>query len=279
MTLESRSASLWISLVLFVCLMRLALCAQETSRQELRKIARNPFADVIKVPLVADIYLDAGSYHRTGSDLQIQPVFPIRISAGWLLVPRLMATAVNYVPSLTQPSGGRLGLGDTVSTLFFTPADASGLIWGIGPALLIPTATSSELGAGRWALGPSFVVLSQPKWGSVGILVQNLWSFAGSAKRGPVNQMQLNPAFSYNLGHSWYLTTSPTWSADWTQPASERWLVPVGGGLGRTFKLGRKPVDANLTLYRNVVRPANQPSPKWQVTVQITFLWTKHGPS
>ena len=119
-------------------------------------------------------------------------------------------------------------------------------------------------------------MLSQPKWGSAEILVQNIWSIAGNTKRGPVKQMQLQPTFSYNLGDEWYLTTNPTITADWTQVLSDRWLVPIGGGVGRILKLGRQPVDANLTFYRNVVRPASQPSPLWQLSLQVTLLFTKH---
>jgi hypothetical protein len=74
---------------------------------------------------------------------------------------------------------------------------------------------------------PSFVVLTQPKWGSAEILVQNIWSIAGTTKRGPVNRMQLQPTLSYNLSDEWSLTTSPTIAADWTQVLSDRWLVPI----------------------------------------------------
>jgi hypothetical protein len=254
---------------------QLAVYAQEPSQPDLRKIARNPFADVIKLPFAADIFFDAGPYGRTSSDLQVQPLIPIQISQGWLLVPRIVATAVTYVPDSTRDSDGRVGLGDMVPTFFLTPAHVRRLIWGVGPALLIPTATDSALGAGRWGLGPSFAVLSQPEWGSGGILVQNIWSLPSSSRRAPVNQMQLQPMFSYNLAHDWYLTTNPTISADWTQDPSDRWLVPIGGGAGRTFKVGEQPVDANLTIYRNVVRPS-QFSPRWQLTLQVTLLFAKH---
>ena len=263
------------ALAICACLLPLAMSAQELSQDELRKMARNPLADEIKLPFAPDIYFDAGPYQRTASDLQIQPVIPIQISKGWLFIPRIVATAITYVPHLTRDSGGTLGLGDIVPTFFFTRAHVGRLIWGLGPALLIPTATDSELGAGRWGLGPSFVVLSQPEWGSVGILVQNIWSLPGTTKRGPVNQMQLQPLFSHNLAHEWYLTTNPTISADWTQVLGERWLLPIGGGAGRTFRLGGQSVDANITLYRNVIRPVSQLSPKWQLCVQFTLLLTK----
>ena len=264
--------------VLAICIVLapLSLCAQETTQEDLRKLARNPFADVIKLPFSPDIYFDAGPNDRTAADLQLQPLIPIQISPGWLLIPRIVATAVNYAPDLTHGSGGTLGLGDMVSTLFFTPAHVNQLIWAVGLALLIPTATDSALGAGRWGLGPSFAVLSQPQWGSGGFLIQNIWSLPASTNRGPVNQMQLQPIFSYNLAHAWYLTTNPTISADWTQAASNRWLVPIGGGVGRTFKVGSQPVDANLAIYNNVVRPSAQFAPRWQLTLQVTLLFARH---
>lgn len=265
-----------IALAIWVCLVPLALCAQGPSQQELQKIARNPFADVIKLPFAPDIYFDAGPFHRTAGDLEIEPLFPIQISKGWLLIPRIVAVAVAYVPDLTRKSGGRLGLGDIVPTFFFTPAHVGRLIWGVGPTLSIPTATDKELGTGKWGLGPSFVVLTQPEWGSAEIRVQNIWSIAGPVKRGPVNQLELDPSLSYNLSDEWYLTTGPTIAADWTQVLSERWVVPIGGGVGRTFKVGRQAVDANVTIYRNVVRPASQLSPRWQLSLEVTLLFTEH---
>ncbi len=126
-----------------------------------------------------------------------------------------------------------------------------------------------------WGLGSSFVLMSQPRWGTAGVLVQNVWSLHGAAKRDPIHQMQLVAMFSRNLAHEWYLTTNPTLSADWRQVTGERWLVPLGGGAGKTFKLGRQPVDANVALYRNVIRPASQLSPKWQLCVQVSLLFTR----
>jgi len=239
-------------------------------------MARNPFADAIKLPFTSDIYLDAGPYDRTADDLQLQPLIPIHISPGWLLIPRILVTAVTYAPDSTSESRGKLGLGDIAPSFFFTPAHVGRLIWGVGPTLLIPTATDSELGSGRWGLGPSLAVLSQPEWGFGGILIQQIWSLPASTKRGPVSQMQLQPMFSYNLAHEWYLTTTPTISADWTQAAGDRWVVPIGGGVGRTFKAGRQPIDANLTIYSNVVRPASRLSPKWQLSLQVTLLFPRH---
>ena len=245
----------------------------QTAPEELRKIARNPFADEIKLPFEEDFTFSQGPYDRSANSLAIQPVVPLSVTGDWLLVTRFVATAIAYQPNSLAKSGGTTGLGDTTGSFFLTPAHTGKLIWGVGPAVLMPTATSNQLGAGKWGVGPTGAVLVEPEWGSVGLLVQNIWSVAGGSNRSPVNQFQLEPMFSYNLPRGWYLTSNPTIVADWTQSMTERWLVPIGGGVGRSFNIGKQAVDSNLTLYWNAIRPANQFSPKWQLNVEFTFLF------
>ena len=209
----------------------------------------------------------------------MQPVLPWQISQNWLLVPRIVATTVAYEPDVAHTHGGTTGLGDTVATFFFTPFHAGKLIWGLGPSLLIPTATDSRLGTGKWNLGPTAVLLVEPEWGSVGVLVQNIWSLPGHRSRTSVNQLQIETQLSYNLPHGWYLVTAPTINADWTQATGQRWLVPFGGGAGRTFNIRNQAVDSNVTLYYNAIRPASQLFPRWQLSLQLTMIYPKeHKP-
>ena len=59
-------------------------------------------------------------------------------------------------------------------TLFLSPRKPGKLIWGAGPAFVIPTATSTVLGQGKLSIGPSFVALMQPNHWTVGALVNNV---------------------------------------------------------------------------------------------------------
>jgi len=90
-----------------------------------------------------------------------------------------------------------------------------------------------------------------------------------------VNQIQIEASFSYNLPHDWYLFTNPTINADWKESGGSRWLVPFGGGMGRTFNIGRQAVDLNLALYNNAIRPAQQLFPKWQLSLQCTLIYPR----
>ncbi len=245
----------------------------QSAPEELRKIARNPFADEIKLPFEEDFTFNQGPFNRNANSLAIDPVIPLSITGDWLLVTRIVATALAYQPNSLARTGGTTGIGDTIASFFLSPADAGKLSWGVGPAVLMPTATNNQLGAGKWGVGPTGAVLTEPEWGSVGVLVQNIWSVAGSSNRPPVNQLQLEPLFSYNLPRGWYLTSNPTIIADWTHPTSQRWLVPIGGGPGRSFNIGKQAVDSNLTFYWNAVRPGNPLSPKWQLNLEFTFLF------
>ena len=72
----------------------------------------------------------------------------------------------------------------------------------------LATASSPELGSGRWGLGPSLVGLYMGKHIVAGALVNNIWSYAGWGGKD-VNVMTLQPFFNYNFPGGWYLTTSP----------------------------------------------------------------------
>src|ERR1700752_2332934 len=94
---------------LLILLIASALIRAQSSGDE-RDIARNPVADAIKVPLVEDIFFDTGPYGRTSNSLQIQPVIPLQITENFLLVPRIVATPVTYIPDVTRAKGGTIGL-------------------------------------------------------------------------------------------------------------------------------------------------------------------------
>jgi hypothetical protein len=99
-------------------------------------------------------------------------------------------------------------LGDINATAFFSPANSKKIIWGVGPALVLPSATDSFYGSGKWSAGPSAVGLTiQGPW-VIGALAQNVWSYAGWGDRS-VNQMLTQPFINYNLKNGWYLVSAP----------------------------------------------------------------------
>jgi hypothetical protein len=162
-------------------------------------------------------------------------------------------------------------------TFFLSPAKPGKLIWGVGPAFVIPTATSTILGQGKLSMGPSVVLLAQPPHWTIGALINNVWSVAGAEHRPPVNQMLLQYFINYNLKKGWYLQMAPILTANWRASSGNVWTVPVGGGVGKIMKLGFQPINWQLEFYGNAVYPAGGSS--WTFRGQLAFLFPKLSPA
>jgi hypothetical protein len=245
--------------------------AQQSPDADLRQQLQSPVSGLTNVSFSGNWSLDAPPYGRDAFAFQVEPVVPLQVSKNWLLVPRILINAVQYQPTTDQAAGGTTGFGDMQPTFFLTPTQVSELIWGFGPAFLIPTATSSALGSGKWVVGPAGALLIQPKWGTVGTVIQNIWSFAGDPARPSVNVMTIEVEVAYNLPDDWYLISEPLGGINWTATSWNRWLVPVGGGIGRLFNIGKQSLSASAEIYGNVVRP--QTSATWQTSLAVTLLF------
>jgi hypothetical protein len=259
--------------------------AAAANTDALRKAAQNPVASLISVPVQENFNFNIGPSDRIQNVLNVQPVIPVSAGQNWNLIIRWI-TPVIYQPVGQPPppptgdppsvQSGIYGLGDMQPAFFLSPKKGK-LIWGVGPQLLLPTATRTGiLGQGKFGIGPSAVVLVQPgKW-TVGALVNNVWSVAGHSNLPDVNQMLFQYFINYNLNKGWYITWQPTLTANWQATNGGRWLVPFGGGIGRIMKLGFQPVNLSLQFYGNAVHPPGA-SP-WGMRLQIAFLFPKLTP-
>ncbi|MFC1827282.1 neuromedin U [Thermodesulfobacteriota bacterium] len=258
-----------------------ATCAYaESGGDDLRAKAQNPVSSMYSLPL--KLTLDFGAPDDEAVFFNINPVLPVTVG-DWNLVSRFIIPAIVSVDGFIEgtpdiPSGSpavdrETGLGDINYSLYFSPADAKGMIWGIGPSITLPTANKDQLGSGKWSGGAAGVVLMQPKWGTYGGLIRQLWSFAGDDHRADVNQFLIEPFLNYNLDGGWYLITDMIITANWDAPSSERWTVPIGGGVGKLFTIGKQAINSRLEAYYMIERPDN--APDWQVIFTWQFLFPK----
>ena len=119
--------------------------AEEKSTEDLAKAAQNPVANLISVPFQFQSNFGVGPYHQPQGVLNIQPVIPITINDDWNLITRWI-TPVIAQPRLSPTNGREFGLGDLNPSFFLSPSKPSdgGIIWGVGPTLLLPTATDQN---------------------------------------------------------------------------------------------------------------------------------------
>ena len=221
--------------------------SEEERTAALAKAAQNPVADMISFPLQNNTNFGIGRYSRDQDVLNLQPVIPLHLTKKWNLITRTILPII-WQPDASQPDQGWYGLGDLNPSLFFSPAKPGKLIWGVGPALVFPTATADQLGQGKVSAGPGVVVLTTPGHWVIGALANNVWSFAGSGSRPPVNQFLLQYFINYNMKKGWYVTTAPIITANWRASNGNALTLPFGGGVGRIMKLGFQPVNISAAV-------------------------------
>ncbi len=175
------------------------------------------------VPFQNNFNYGVGPYTRYQYNLNVQPVVPFMLSKNMNLVARTIIPLIDnpsFAPPQVCASTGcpwTFGLGDIQEQLYFAPKVKPGaLIWGAGPIFQFPSASPSTLGAGKWAVGPAFAGLIMPGHIVAGMLVTQLWSFAGQANRPNVNAALFQPFFNYNLKGGWAISTAPIVTANWT---------------------------------------------------------------
>jgi hypothetical protein len=153
------------------------------------------------------------------------------------------------------------------------PKTDSHITWGVGPTFVFPTATDSVLGQGKWSIGPAAVIVVTTKHVVFGAIGNNVWSVAGDGDRPNVSQLTFQPFINYNLDKGWYLVSAPILTANWEASGGNQWTVPLGGGFGRVFAIGKQRVNATLQAYWNVVTPDG--GADWTLRAQFQLLFPK----
>jgi hypothetical protein len=248
--------------------------AAEMSAEELAKLAQNPVGNLISVPFQNNTNLNVGPQNGTQNILNIQPVIPISISDEWNIITRTIVPVIS-MPALGPGTERENGIGDMVFTAFLSPAKPGAWIWGLGPVLQLPTNTSDELGNKNWGLGASAVVLHLDHGSPwvYGVLVNNVWSLSSSKQGGAYSTGLIQPFVNYNFKQGFYLTSAPIMTVDWKAGSGQQWTVPLGGGVGKIFHIGRLPVNAQLSAYYNVVHP--DLGANLQIRAQLQFMFPK----
>ena len=239
------------------------ILSAEMSTEEIAKASQNPLTAMYSLPIQNNTYL--GDEVRNMAN--IQPVLPFDIGDDWTLVTRTI------LPVTYNGYSDTWGLSDTTMTGFFTPKKTgpSGIVWGVGPTVLIPTSIDNSLGFGEWGAGVSAVALAMHgKW-VYGGLISNVWSFTGDSS---VNSMTLQPFVNYNLGDGLFIASVPIITADWKADSDNRWVVPLGLGVGKAMKMGSTPFTAQIHAYYNVIAPEAR-NEDWQMRVQVQWLFPR----
>jgi len=231
----------------------------------------NPVASLISVPFQFNFDRGIGVQENIQrANLNIQPVVPINLSANWNLISRTILPVVNFQGAAGAETG-QLNFGDTVQSLFLSPArpGPNGVIWGVGPVALLPTATGQLSGLNQWALGPTGVALVQRGQWTVGALANHLWSVANNGSNANTNATFLQPILTYTTPTAWSITLNTESTYDWN---ANQWAVPINFVVSKVTKVGNQLIQLGAGVRYWVDGPDSGPH-GWGARVVTTLLF------
>jgi hypothetical protein len=244
-----------------------AAAAGGASLAELAKQLQNPLADLVSIPFQNN-FNGGGPYGSAAYNLNFQPVIPVELDREWNLILRPIIPYYN----LPVAGGERMtGLGEIIIEAFFSPARASGFLWGIGPVVSFPAATNEAVSTGCFAAGPVIALVYMEGPWVLGALLTQLDAFARMGSQH-LDTTSLQVFLNYNLPNAWSVGTAPTFVQNWNLTGTQI-LVPVGASIAKTLAIARLPISLSLSFYANVVHREGQPP--WLLRMVVTFLFPK----
>jgi hypothetical protein len=172
--------------------------------------------------------------------------------------------------------GGRTtGFGDTYYVGLFAPNDpikldnGAKLLWGLGFDVGLDTASEDILGTGKYTAGPSALGVYMGEVFKGGALIQHYWDFAGDSDRNDVNMSNIQYLYYWSLNDTMSIGAGPNILINWEQNSDNRYTVPVGIGINKTFQFGKVPVRIGLEYFQTVVEPDDIVASDWSVRFYI----------
>jgi len=223
------------------------------------------------------------------NQLTIRPVIPRIPPESLLPFSQLIRPTFALVTVPSSLGGTRTEFGDLpmfdIAVLPWPDRKKTGILIGVGPTFVFPTATSKSAGQGAWQAGPAFGGIYTGIPGLlIGFVAQNPISFAyTSPNRPPQNTFEFQPVFALHLWDKWYLRSAEAnWTMGWRHNSPT--MLPLSVGLGRTFvRPGLPPMSFFVTgqwmAYRQYASIAPQTTINFGLTVAFPELrdwWSRN---
>jgi hypothetical protein len=205
--------------------------------------------------------------HVQTNQVIVRPIIPRVPHFSLFPFVQLIRPSFSLVTVPSARGGTRTEFGDMqlldVAVLPWPPRE-TGLLIGVGPTFVFPTATSRSAGQGAWQAGPAMgAVYKGIPWLVAGFILQDPISFAYTApNRPPQNTLEFQPILAIHLWQGWYLRSAEaTWACGWRHHSPT--VLPLSLGVGDVIvRPGLPPlnfyVTGQWTVYRQFAPIAPQ---------------------
>jgi hypothetical protein len=203
--------------------------------------------------------------------MNIQPIIPFNLSSELNLITRIVLPVIAQ-HDITGAGEQQSGLSDALVSTFFSPAVIKdGWVWGVGPVFLLPTATNDFLGAKKFAVGPTGVVLKQTSNWTIGALINQIWSTGGDEADIDVNQLFVQPFINYGWKSGATLGVNAEIVQNWEGSTTTIFLNPIVSGV---TKLGGQIISVTVGPRIPLSAPDGNKA-DYGVRAVLTFVFSK----
>ncbi|MCX6277321.1 MAG: hypothetical protein NT004_04390 [Bacteroidetes bacterium] len=230
---------LQVSFLFLILFFPVCLFAQT---QEQVQMANNPLAKANSIGF--QNYYAPSLFGLPGQSVNTLMIRPV------VVTPRLIVRAT--LPLMTVPtmkSAPLSGMGDInifATYVWFNPKSYTN--FGIGPIVVLPSSTDSILGAGKYQLGAT-AVLVQPlsKTVMVGSLITwqaSVYSVNKAAEKRPsTSLLNFQPFYVFQIGGGFTLKGTAVWMFDLT---NGHYAIPLGFGVGKVMVSGKAIISMGI---------------------------------
>jgi hypothetical protein len=239
--------------------------ATDLTRSQLVKQANAPLSTIMQIRLSDTPITKFDHTNGQGNILAVDVTMPLPAHR---ILPIRHLTRLT-IPACVTNQNGQSEFGDLSFIDLSLIQEKKHFLWGVGPVLVMPTASWRTAGQGKWQIGPAGGFAVNTDRLLAGVLVQNPMSVGGDPSRPRTNQMILQPFVVCQLGRGWFVRTQPPLYFDWER---NNRIYPINFGVGSTFKIGPQLINWYVQPYWNITT-GKSPAPQNGLTVGITFLY------
>ncbi len=232
--------------------------------------ANNPLAETTSFNIQNYYIGKFTESNQKGNQFVLRYGKPVSIGkTNWLARASLPINSLPVNTDGTRETG--IGDFDIFASYLFKTGDPK-ISFGIGPQVVLPTATDDRLGAEQLQLGLANVYFNaRSEKFQYGYLLTYRAGVGDTNGRDRVSLAALQPFLVYQLEKGWYTGMAPLWGYNFK---NDSYSIPVGLRLGKV-------IQKNKTVFNFFVEPQysifdkGPGQPKWQIYFAVNMQFSK----